>query len=67
MEVGTLPPPDPKMKKMRVGSPALNEHFGIISIVNPSRSLPKGTASLRLEQAGEDLLVCPFRGGEGQE
>lgn len=55
------------MKKMWVGSPALNEHFGIISVVNPSRSLLKGTASLRLEQVGEDLLVCPSRGGEGQE
>lgn len=55
------------MKKMWVGSPALNEHFGIISVVNPSRSLLKGTASLRLEQVGEDLLVCPSRDGEGQE
>lgn len=66
MVVGTLPPP-PKMKKMWVGSPALNEHFGIFSVVNSSRSLPKGTASLRLEQVGEDLLVCPSCGGEGQE
>lgn len=60
-------PPHPRMKMMWVGSPALNEHVGIFSIVSASRNLPKGTASAWLEQVGEDLLMCPFQGGEGQE
>lgn len=62
-----LCPPHPRVKMMYIGSPALNEHVGIFSFVNPSHNLPKGTTSVWLEQVGEDLFTCPSHGGEGQE